>query len=58
MQLLSVNVSMPKDVRYRRRTVETGIFKVPVEGRVMLRTLNVDGDGSHFSLKQSRWMSL
>jgi MOSC domain-containing protein YiiM len=45
MQLLSVNVSMPKDVRYRRRTVETGIFKVPVEGRVMLRTLNVDGDG-------------
>jgi len=45
MQLLSVNVSMPKEVFNRGRTVETGIFKVPVDGRVVLRTLNLDGDG-------------
>jgi MOSC domain-containing protein YiiM len=45
MQLLSVNVSMPTEVTYRGSKFETGIFKAPVEGRVMLRTLNVDGDG-------------
>jgi len=45
MKLLSVNVSKPKTVAYKRRNVETGIFKEPVQGRVMLRTLNLDGDG-------------
>ena len=45
MQLLSVNVSMPKEVFNHGRTVQTGIFKVPVDGRVVLRTLNLDGDG-------------
>lgn len=45
MKLLSVNVSLPKEVLYRGRTVTTSIFKEPVDGRVMLRTLNLDGDG-------------
>ena len=45
MKLLSVNVSLPKEVPYRGKTVTTGIFKEPVNGRVMLRTLNLDGDG-------------
>lgn len=45
MQLLSVNVSLPKEVPFRGETVTTGIFKEPVEGRVMLRRLNLDGDG-------------
>jgi MOSC domain-containing protein YiiM len=45
MKLLSVNVSPPKDVVYGDKTVTTGIFKVPVDRRVMLRTLNLDGDG-------------
>jgi MOSC domain-containing protein YiiM len=44
MKLLSVNVSRPKDMTYRGKTVMTGIFKMPVPGRVMVRTLNVDGD--------------
>ena len=44
MKLLSVNVSVPKDVPYEDRTVATGIFKEPVSARVMLRTLNLDGD--------------
>lgn len=45
MQLLSVNVSQPKAISYRGKTVRTGIFKEPVKGRVMLRRLNLDGDG-------------
>lgn len=45
MKLLSVNVSLPKEVQYEGRTTMTGIFKEPVSGRVMLRTLNLDGDG-------------
>ncbi|NIV75325.1 MAG: MOSC domain-containing protein [Gammaproteobacteria bacterium] len=45
MRLLSVNVSMPKAVAHAGKEVATGIFKEPVEGRVMLRRLNVEGDG-------------
>ncbi len=45
MKLLSVNVSLPKDVPYMGKTTTTGIFKEPVSGRVMLRMLNLDGDG-------------
>ncbi len=45
MTLRSVNVSMPKEVVHRGKTVTTGIFKEPVAGRVMLRRLNLDGDG-------------
>jgi MOSC domain-containing protein YiiM len=45
MKLLSVNVSPPKEVTNGGRTVTTGIFKEPVDGRVMLGTLNLDGDG-------------
>jgi MOSC domain-containing protein YiiM len=45
MKLLSVNVSRPREVAHGSETVTTGIFKEPVEGRVMLGTLNLDGDG-------------
>ncbi len=45
MKLLSVNVSLPREVLHERETVSTGIFKRPVAGRVMLRTSNLDGDG-------------
>ncbi len=41
MKLLSINVSMPKEVPYKGKTITTGIFKEPVEGRVMLRELNL-----------------
>ncbi|WP_328558007.1 MOSC and FAD-binding oxidoreductase domain-containing protein [Streptomyces sp. NBC_00358] len=43
--LLSVNVGMPKNVPWRGRTVFTGVWKYPVHGRVMVRRLNIDGDG-------------
>jgi ferredoxin-NADP reductase/MOSC domain-containing protein YiiM/predicted pyridoxine 5'-phosphate oxidase superfamily flavin-nucleotide-binding protein len=45
MKLKSVNVSMPRDIIHNGKTVTTGIFKEPVEGRVMLRRLSLDGDG-------------
>jgi MOSC domain-containing protein YiiM len=44
MKLLSVNVSLPKEMDYRGKKILTGIFKTPVTGRVMVRSLNVDGD--------------
>jgi MOSC domain-containing protein YiiM len=43
-KILSVNVSLPKELDFEGQTVRTGIFKEPVEGRVRLRTLNLDGD--------------
>ena len=44
MQLTSVNVGLPRLVMRNDEPVSTGIFKESVEGRVMLRTLNLDGD--------------
>lgn len=44
MNLISVNVGLPRVVMYNGDPVSTGIFKTPVIGRVMLRTLNLDGD--------------
>ena len=43
--LVSVNVGMPADVPWRGRTVHTGIYKNPVTEPVMVRRLNLDGDG-------------
>lgn len=44
MKLVSVNTGLPREVTWHGRPVTTGIFKQPVEGRVRLRTLNLDGD--------------
>jgi len=44
MKLLSLNVAMPRLIVYKGATINTGIFKQPVSGRVALRTLNLDGD--------------
>jgi ferredoxin-NADP reductase/MOSC domain-containing protein YiiM len=44
-RLVSVNVGMPKDVAWNGKTVHTGIWKSPVDGPVLVRKLNVDGDG-------------
>ncbi len=44
-RLVSVNVGMPKNVQWRDKTVYTGIWKTPVEGSVMVRRINIDGDG-------------
>ena len=44
MKLISVNVGLPRVVMSNGEPVSTGIFKEPVARRVMLRTLNLDGD--------------
>src|SRR6266705_5174574 len=44
MKIVSVNVGLPREVRRRGMSVSTGIFKEPVEDRVALRKLNLDGD--------------
>ncbi len=44
MKIVSLQVGRPRLVVWNGQTVSTGIYKTPVEGRVMLRTLNLDGD--------------
>lgn len=44
MKLVSLNVARPRLTVYKGTTINTGIFKKPVAGRVALRTLNLDGD--------------
>src|SRR3989442_8683162 len=44
MKLVSVNTGLPRNVTWHGRNVTTGIFKQPVQGRVPLRKLNLDGD--------------
>jgi len=45
MKILSVNVGLPREVTWQGKAVTTGIFKEPVSGPVMMRKLNLDGDG-------------
>jgi MOSC domain-containing protein YiiM len=44
MKVISVNVGLPREVVWKGKAVLTGIFKEPVEGRVRVRSLNLDGD--------------
>jgi MOSC domain-containing protein YiiM/ferredoxin-NADP reductase len=43
-KLFSVNVGLPRDVTWNGKTVRTAIWKSPVEGRRMVRKLDIDGD--------------
>jgi ferredoxin-NADP reductase/MOSC domain-containing protein YiiM len=43
-RLLSLNVGLPREVQWNGRTVRTAVWKFPVEGRRMVRKLNIDGD--------------
>jgi ferredoxin-NADP reductase/MOSC domain-containing protein YiiM/ferredoxin len=44
-RLLSLNVGMPKNVKWRGQTVFTGVFKASVTGPRRVGRLNIDGDG-------------
>ncbi len=44
-RLLSVNVGLPRDIPWQGKTVHTAVWKEPVQGRRMVRGLNIDGDG-------------
>jgi MOSC domain-containing protein YiiM len=42
--LISIQVGTPRIVQQNGEEVSTGIFKTPVQGRLQLRLLNLDGD--------------
>ena len=44
MQLVSVNVGLPREVEWHGETIRTSIWKSPVEGRVRVTSLSLDGD--------------
>jgi MOSC domain-containing protein YiiM len=44
MRLISVCVGVPREADWKGKPVTTGIFKQPVDGRVIMRSLNLDGD--------------
>jgi len=44
VRVVSVNASLGRTVNWQGRVIETGIFKKPVEGRIFVGKLNLDGD--------------
>jgi MOSC domain-containing protein YiiM len=44
MKLVSLNVGLPREVVWHGKVVTTAIDKRPVDGRVQLRRLNLEGD--------------
>ena len=44
MRLVSVNVSLPRQVEFRGQAVSTSIFKEPSVGRLLVRRLSIEGD--------------
>jgi MOSC domain-containing protein YiiM len=44
MQVISINVGLPREVEWREEMVRTSIFKKPVTGRVRVDRLNIEGD--------------
>lgn len=44
MELVSINLSLPKTVAHKGKTVSTGIFKEPVDSPITVRKLNLQGD--------------
>ena len=43
-RLLSVNVGLPREINWHGQTVRTSVWKDPVQGKRMVRRLNIDGD--------------
>lgn len=44
MKVISVNVGQPREIEWHGRMIRTAVFKTPVEGRVRVRRINLDGD--------------
>jgi MOSC domain-containing protein YiiM len=44
MQVISINVGLPREVEWCDEMVRTSIFKEPVSGRVRVDRLNIEGD--------------
>jgi MOSC domain-containing protein YiiM len=44
MRVVSLSVGLPRDVEWHGRAVRTSIFKAPVDRRLRVTTLNIEGD--------------
>jgi len=44
-RLVSINIGLPREVAWRGERVHTAVWKLPVQGRVAVRRLNLEGDG-------------
>jgi MOSC domain-containing protein YiiM len=44
VKLISVNVGLPREVMWGGKAVRSSIWKNPVQGRIHVSTLNLDGD--------------
>ena len=44
MKILSINVGLPKEVKWKGQTVITGIFKSPAKGVLKVDKINIFGD--------------
>jgi MOSC domain-containing protein YiiM len=44
MKIVAISVGGPRQIEWHGRTVQTSIFKTPVNGRVHVTHLNLDGD--------------
>ena len=44
MELVSINVSLSKEIEFNNEKIQTGIFKKPVAGSVAITQFNVTGD--------------
>ncbi|MFC3885189.1 MOSC domain-containing protein [Bacillus songklensis] len=45
IKVASINVGKPQEVLFQRKSIETGIYKQPIDGRVFVSSLNIEGDG-------------
>lgn len=43
-RIVSINVGQPREIQVGDRTVLTSIFKTPVQGKIVLRHYNLEGD--------------
>jgi len=44
LSLLSVNTGLPRDMTWNGKAVRTSVWKASVDGRRMVRKLNIQGD--------------
>jgi len=45
VKIISINVALPRAVNAHGKQIETGIFKIPVSGPIVVSKLNLQGDG-------------
>jgi MOSC domain-containing protein YiiM len=44
MKIVSINIGVPREVIHNGRLIRTGIYKKPVDGRVRVTAMNIEGD--------------